>query len=197
MDGCGYIELGMQGVPASANAHALPGHDATLSVGCDNTDATFWGTIRQRGEKAGDGIGALTKTGSGVFTLHGGQTYTGPDHGGTRDPGSSRQRGGRRRGETRRHTPRQRPYRRGVAVGGRDIRRGADRPHGKTAGVEGPVSLDGNLVVTTPKGVVFPAGRKWTVLEAAGGVSGNSGRSQAGYQVNIVDGGKKVEVQKL
>ena len=63
--------------------------------------------------------------------------------------------------------------------------------------VQGAVSLDGNLVITSPKGVDLPAGRKWTVLEAAGGVSGKFGPIAAGYQVNIVDGSKKIEVQKL
>ena len=63
--------------------------------------------------------------------------------------------------------------------------------------VQGAVTLAGKLVVTTPKGAVFAAGRKWTVLEAVGSVRGAFGPIAGGYQVNIVDSGKKVEVQKL
>jgi autotransporter-associated beta strand protein len=81
LDGSGFVVLGVRDAPAEKiGSNALPavvGCDTILTLGSDNTDATFYGTIQQRGEKAGDGIGAVTKTGTGTFTLHGGHTYTG------------------------------------------------------------------------------------------------------------------------
>ena len=83
LDGCGYIDLGVQGVPASANVPVRPGHDTTLTValtiptppsgarsGRGATGTMYpWSAATAR---------ALTKTGEGVFTLHGGHTFTGP-----------------------------------------------------------------------------------------------------------------------
>lgn len=77
LEGCGYIDLGVKSVPPSPTGFSWVGQDTTLTVGSDNSDFTFWGTIRQVGDKPGDGIGALTKIGKGVFTLRGGQTFTG------------------------------------------------------------------------------------------------------------------------
>jgi autotransporter-associated beta strand protein len=74
LDGSGTVFLGAyEQPPSTVNLNT------TLTLGADNTDSTFYGTIRQIGEKAGDrgGLGAITKTGKGTFTLYGGHTYTG------------------------------------------------------------------------------------------------------------------------
>lgn len=46
--------------------------------------------------------------------------------------------------------------------------------------------------------VFVPAkGQKWTVVVADGGASGGSGQVSEGYNVHVVGGGKRIEIEKL
>jgi autotransporter-associated beta strand protein len=201
LDGCGIVYLGAKhDSPETEHGTKLPPNracDTTLTLGADDTDTTFYGSLRQVGQNRGDGVGSLTKTGRGVFTLYGGHTYAGPT---TVEQGTLNLRGG---------VAGDAVVKPAGTLQGSGLIAGALRLEGGTFAVEltgdsvkpltvqGPVTLDGKLVVTAATGVVFPAGRKWTVLAAAGGVRGKFAPIADGYQVNIVDGGKKVEVQKL
>ncbi len=66
LTGGGDVILGNKGV-----------NDTTLTVGLDNADGTFHGSISQTGNTPGQGVGSLVKDGDGVFTLHGPHFHTG------------------------------------------------------------------------------------------------------------------------
>jgi autotransporter-associated beta strand protein len=200
LDGCGQIFLGVQN--AAAEVHdgyhlpAVAGHDTTLVLGADNTDAAFYGTIRQAGDRTGDGIGSLVKTGKGVFTLYGGHTYTGPT---TVEQGTLDLRGGLAGGVlvkpegTLKGTGR-------IADGLRlegTLTVDACGPTGQPLQVAGAAKLRGSLQVTTPHDSAPAASRKWTVLAAQGGITGHVDQVTKGYQASIAADGKRLEVERL
>lgn len=196
LEGSGFVFLGVRSAPAEADLPAVVGHDTTLVLGTDNTDFTFYGTIRQRGEKQGDGIGSLVKRGKGVFTLYGGHTYTGPT---TVEQGTLDLRGGLAGDVVVKPE--------GTLKGSGRIARGLRlegtltvEACGRTVQplkVAGAARLGGDLQVATPDGSAPAPGRKWTVLVAEGGITGHFERVTSGYRASIADDNKRLDIEQL
>ena len=67
LDGAGSVVLGNTTTPAAT----------TLTVGGNNASTSFYGTISDLSATNAAAVGSLIKTGTGTFTLTGGNTYTG------------------------------------------------------------------------------------------------------------------------
>jgi autotransporter-associated beta strand protein len=200
LDGCGIVYLGARNESLETEPGTkLPrnrGRDTALTLGADDTDTTFYGSLRQVGQKRGDGVGSVVKTGKGVFTLHGGHTYTGPT---TVQRGTFDLRGGLagdvavQPGGTLKGT--------GWIGGGLQLEGALAvelcAASLKPLKIAGAAKLSGRLQITSPDGFNPAAGRKWTVLAAEGGITGHFDQVTEGYKVSAMGDGKRLEVERL
>jgi autotransporter-associated beta strand protein len=139
--GAGKVQLGATGV------------DTTLTVGQDNTDCAFYGTISQLSGRTG----GVTKQGSGTWTLHGAHGYTGLT---TVNAGALALRGS---------------LAGGLTVGANGALKVRIGPDGKSSygGVAGTVTLGGTLQVEVEDGYSPVPGDRWTLLGGASGYAGS------------------------
>jgi autotransporter-associated beta strand protein len=138
--GAGKVQLGATGV------------DTTLTVGQDNTDCAFYGTISQAsGRTCG-----VTKQGSGTWTLHGAHRYTGLT---TVNAGALALRGS---------------LAGGLTVGANGALKVRIGPDGKSSygAVAGAVTLGGTLQIDVEDGFKPLPGDSWTLLAGASEITG-------------------------
>ena len=174
MDGSGFVLLSK---------------NATLTLGADDTNATFYGKIRNDYPDAG---AAVSKVGKGVWTLYGAQEYSGA----TRILGGTLDLRGGITGNVQVET--------GGTLAGTGHIGGALTIHNgslavnlagakpKMLTVTGAATLAGTLTLTS----MPTTGRQWTVLRANVGISGTFSHLPGGFTVRLAEGGKALLLVK-
>ncbi len=191
LSGSGVVYLGVKGTNK-------PGHDTCLTVGADGTDATFYGSIRQRGNRidTGNGIGSLVKSGSGVLTLYGGHTYTGPT---TIAQGSLDLRGGIA-GDVIVPTEGTLAGTGSISgslfVAGGTLAVDSGNPDGKMLLVAGSATLDGRIVLVSKFHPALAPGQSRDVLTAAAGITCHMTDTPVDFSLSLVNGSKTLRITK-
>jgi autotransporter-associated beta strand protein len=188
--GGGKIYLGTQADPKDSSV--VPG-DTTLTVGSDNSDFAFYGTLAEVSATAGAGRGSLRKIGTGTWTLFGNHAFTGST---VIEAGQLNL-----RGELAGNVMVQA----GAALSGPGCIHGELMASGTFAvalsnkivpmSVEGRVTLGGSLDVRLAPGVEAKPGQTWTVLIGKGGITGQPTKVTDGYAASV--SGNQLVIRKI